>query len=181
MLKKFLDHLLSAQSSAPRHKYTDDTTMTNSVAKCLQNYDAESYQKDLAVDFVREYFKEPSRGYGGGVIDLFHKLRRSKFEDILTPAKNQFNGTGSYGNGAAMRISPVALFCYNKSEDFLIELVKKTSVVTHANVVGINGAILQALAIRQTLKMDENEEINVNDYIDKLLEKFTKIETGEDE
>lgn len=181
MLKKFLDTLHAKTSSGVRNPYTDDTAMTKSVAKCLINYDAGSFQKTLAVNFVKEYFNAPTRGYGSGVIDLFHNLKKSKFEDFLMPARRQFNGQGSFGNGAAMRVSPVALYCFNKSDEFLIDLAEKTSMVTHANVIGVNGAILQALAIHQNLKMDSREEIDINDYVDKLLEKFGKIETGQDE
>lgn len=161
--------------------YTDDTAMTKSVGKCLVTYDAGVYQKDLAVNFVKEYFFAPKRGYGAGVTDLFHKLRKSKFEDFLAPASHQFGGQGSFGNGAAMRISPVALYCLNKPEDFLIDLVTKTSVITHCNPIAINGAILQAFAVHQNLKMDPSMGIDVNKYLDELLKKFKKIEKGEDE
>jgi poly(ADP-ribose) glycohydrolase ARH3 len=154
--------------------------MTSSVAKCLVNYN-ENYQKELSINFVKEFFKSPTRGYGAGVTDLFHQLRKSKFEDVLAPASRQFGGQGSFGNGAAMRTSPVALYCVNKSEEELIDLVKKTSVVTHSNIIAINGAILQALAIRQNLKIEGNEEINVEEYVGNLLRAFEKIETGEDE
>lgn len=162
-------------------KFTDDTSMTKSVAKCLIRFDEASYQKELTVNFVKEYFNSPSRGYGAGVIELFKRLKKSKFEDIYAPASYQFNGQGSFGNGAAMRIAPVALYCVNKSEDFLIDLVKKTSVVTHANVIGVNGAILQALAIHQNLKMESKDGIDVDKYLEKLLEAFKVVEKGEDE
>lgn len=155
--------------------------MTKSVTKCLLNYDADSYQKKLAVDFVKEYFTAPSRGYGSGVQGLFQQLKKNKCEDVLQPASNQFNGQGSFGNGAAMRISPVALYCLNKPVDFLVDLVKKTSVVTHSNVVGVNGAILQAFAVQQSLKMEAKDGLDVNKYVDGLLEKFKTIEAGEDE
>lgn len=181
VLKNFLNKLQGENFKAPRLKYTDDTAMTKSVAKCLLNYDAERYQKELAVNFVKEYFVSPSRGYGDGTADLLHHLRRTKFEDVLAPASFSFNGQGSFGNGAAMRISPVALYCLNKPEEFLIDLVKKTSVVTHANVIGVNGAILLALAIVQNLKMDSSGGVDVNKYVDDLMVTFKKIETGEDE
>lgn len=155
--------------------------MTKSVGKCLLTYDAASYQKHLAVNFVKEYFISPKRGYGAGVTELFHQLKRDNFKDVVEPANCQFGGRGSYGNGAAMRVSPVALYCINKSEDFLIDLVRRTSEVTHSNVIGVNGAILQALAIHQNLKTEPNHDLDVKNYVDKLLEKFKKIETGQDE
>lgn len=117
---------------------------------------------------------------GSGVVDLFNQLKKSKFDDVLAPASRQFKGQGSFGNGSAMRVAPVALFSINKSEEFLVDLVKQTSIITHSNVIGINGAVLQALAIRQNLKM-ESKEIDFDGYIGKLLKSFEKIEKGEDE
>lgn len=130
---------------------------------------------------MKEYFESPGRGYGSGVKQIFYQLKQSKFEDFLSPATYQFGGNGSFGNGAAMRISPVSLYCLNKSEHFLIDLVKKTSVVTHSNIIGVNGAILQALAVLQNLKKDSEQAIDPLNYIDELLEKFNSIETGADE
>lgn len=75
----------------------------------------------------------------------------------------------------------MALYCIDKSEDFLIDLVKKTSVITHSNVIGENGAILQALAIHKNLKLEPNIGFDIKNYVDELLEKFKKIETGQDE
>lgn len=58
---------------------------------------------------MSEYFKEPRRGYGGSVVDIFNKLKASKLEDIWLPAREQFSGLGSFGNGAAMRVSELNL------------------------------------------------------------------------
>lgn len=179
-MKNFINKIETEKCSV-QLKYTDDSAMTKTVAKCLLNFDEASYQKLLAVNFVKEYFNSPKRGYGGSVTGVFHQLRKSKFEDFLAPANVLFNGHGSFGNGAAMRVSPVALYCVNKPEEFLIDLVKKTSVVTHSNLLGINGAILQALAIHQNLKMEASEGINVEKYMEDLMEKFKLVEKGEDE
>ena len=66
---------------------------------------------------------EPNRGYGGGVIDVFKKLRRQEgFSEPLQPAREQFDGTGSYGNGAAMRVHPVALGRHSKAISVLYSL-----------------------------------------------------------
>ena len=50
---------------------------------------------------------------------VFRKLRDNP-EDIFRPAREQHGGEGSYGNGSAMRVSPVALLC--KSEEELIKV-----------------------------------------------------------
>jgi poly(ADP-ribose) glycohydrolase ARH3 len=180
ILRNSLNKLEGEYFNSPKKSYTDDTAMTQSVARALIKFNPETYQKELAKNFVREYFNSPRRGYGSGITNIFHQLKRNEFEDISTPAMHQFGGRGSFGNGGAMRISPVSLYCVNKSEEFLIDLVKKTTEITHANVVGINGAILQALAVHKNLKMESNKEIDKITYLDELLKQFENIERGVD-
>jgi poly(ADP-ribose) glycohydrolase ARH3 len=92
--------------------------------------------------FVKEYFNEPRRGYGQQVVDIFHKLRAQKFVDPFGPAKEQFDGSGSYGNGGAMRVAPLALFCYSNYEE-LVTLVRRSAELTHTHKHGYDGTILQ--------------------------------------
>jgi ADP-ribosylglycohydrolase len=68
--------------------------------------------------FTQEYFKESSRGYGGSVATVFQTLKDSNYEDEFKPARDQFEGEGSYGNGGAMRICPAGLFAEKKNYDF---------------------------------------------------------------
>jgi len=64
--------------------------------------------------------------------------------NVKIPAKNLFDGLGSYGNGGAMRIAPVVLFSYN-NYDKLLHCVKEVTEITHAHKLGIDGAILQVI------------------------------------
>jgi poly(ADP-ribose) glycohydrolase ARH3 len=101
--------------------FTDDTAMTRVICRSLiekQGFDDEH----MAYEFSKEYFREPNRGYGEGVCDVFNKLR-DKVVDFRQPAREQFEGSGSYGNGAAMRISPIALF--SKDSSSLQEVLNK--------------------------------------------------------
>lgn len=65
--------------------------MMKSVAKFLTDKPEPDY-RFLARLFVTEFFKEPKRGYGQNIVEVFHKLRNSKFEDVYKPAKEQFMG-----------------------------------------------------------------------------------------
>ena len=51
---------------------------------------------------------------------MFTKLRFG-IDDVYQPAAEQFSGKGSFGNGSAMRVAPVALFAYQK-KDTLIQV-----------------------------------------------------------
>lgn len=62
-LKEMIEKIENETQVSVPLQYTDDSAMTKSVAKCLLNYN-ESYQMELAMNFVVEYFQNPSRGYG---------------------------------------------------------------------------------------------------------------------
>ena len=101
---------------------------------------------DLAKRFTQDYFDNPKRGYGQNVTEVFACLHIEEYQDPFGPARRQFGGTGSYGNGAAMRIAPVALFGLNLTDEKLNEMVDNCSKITHTNIKGINGAKLQSIS-----------------------------------
>ena len=92
--------------------------------------------------FVSEFYREPKRGYGANILEVFHKLKVQRFEDIWKPAKEQFDGSGSYGNGGAMRIAPVALY-FNDNYKGMLDVAQKCTELTHTHRLGVNGALLQ--------------------------------------
>jgi hypothetical protein len=96
----------------------------------------------FSLRFVKEYFGDPRRGYGEQVVEIFHKLRVQKFGDPFGPAKEQFGGAGSYANGGAMRVAPLALFCHSDYNE-LINLVEQSAKLTHTHQEGYDGTILQ--------------------------------------
>ncbi|XP_003377729.1 histone-arginine methyltransferase CARM1, partial [Trichinella spiralis] len=112
----YVEECFSIVGPKERLKYTDDTAMARVVAATLvdKNYfDA----KAMAKGFVETYFSEKcNRGYGGSISQVFKKLRDSDFDDVFLPAEFQFDAKGSYGNGGAMRVAPVALYFSNDLE-----------------------------------------------------------------
>lgn len=178
VLQRSLDKLEGPTYKAPVMQFTDDSAMTLCLAESLVEKTGLDIV-DLAKRFVKTYYKEPNRGYGPGVVTVFQKLRGNKFTDLITPAREQFNGQGSWGNGSAMRIAPVALFSYADYEK-LLEMSRESSRITHAHKVGIDGAILQAIAIRKSLLSDPKEELNTSEFIDDLITKMDKVEVDEE-
>lgn len=64
---------------------------------------------------------------------------------------------GSYGNGAAMRVSPIG--AYGRNLDEVMCLAKKTAMVTHNHPEGIKGAQATATAIYYALHGMSKTEI----------------------
>lgn len=152
--------------------YTDDSAMTRAICRSLieQNkYD----NRSMAHEFVEEFFRDRHRGYGQAVGMVFQRLRDENPEDVTLPARHQFDGQGSYGNGAAMRISPLALFSRNCTE--VQEIANKNALITHAHKSGVNGAILQAVAVFKALHL-EPPNLEPHSFIDELVEVAEKLE-----
>ncbi len=117
--------------------FTDDTVMTIATAHSILNdvdY-AQSYRM-----FGRRY---PNRGYGG-----YFRIW------LATDEAGPYN---SWGNGSAMRVSPVG-FAFDTTKEVL-QQAKKSAEVTHNHPEGIKGAQATALAIYLARNQNSRENI----------------------
>ncbi len=110
--------------------FTDDTVHTIAVADWMLNRDKGG--PGLADRLVHWSKKYPHKSYGG------------MFQDWLSGREyeGKYKPYGSYGNGSAMRVSPVVTLNGDHIED-----AKKSAEVTHSHPEGIKGAQAVALAI----------------------------------
>jgi len=122
--------------------YTDDTHMMLGVAESLianKGFIGEH----MAQTFIRNFTQEPWRGYGPGPPRVFKLIKSGEAWD---KASERFYPGGSYGNGSAMRIAPIGVFYYDEPKK-LKEVAYQSSQITHAHVLGKEGAALQAYAV----------------------------------
>ena len=127
----------------PPWPWTDDTAMALCLVETLTAHgtvDAE----DFAVRLGRRYAAEPSRGYGSGAHDVLAQL----FLGVpwATAASSLFQGQGSMGNGAAMRVAPLGAFFAQASISTVVEEAHRSAAVTHAHPDGQAGAVAVAVA-----------------------------------
>lgn len=132
-----LDFPLFSQEST----FTDDTVLTIAVADCLL------HTKEYISTFHTYGRKYVNRGYGG------------RFYDWLN--SNDPQPYNSYGNGSAMRVSPVG-FAFTTMEKTLDE-ARRSAVVTHNHPEGIKGA--QAVAAAIFLARHGTSKPEINTYI----------------
>lgn len=168
------------QSSNEPLRFTDDTAMTKSTCRSLI-FNKKLDPRHMAKEYSENYFKEPRRGYGAAVRQVFTLLRDTKYQDPFGPAATQFDGKGSFGNGAAMRCNGLALFAHknNLSDRQTLDLVENCSRITHSHIYGIHGAVLLVAAIRYVLSLDE-EALNETEFLDHLLRLMSSLEDSED-
>jgi ADP-ribosylglycohydrolase len=130
--------------------YTDDTQMALSIVSVLSEC-GEINQDKLAQSFARRY--DSSRGYGAGIGRLLTLIRDGEYWGDV--ARNLFDGQGSYGNGAAMRVAPLGAYFADDIE-MVVNETHKSAVVTHTHSEAIAGAVAVAVAAALALKLQKN-------------------------
>ena len=118
-------------------RFTDDTVLTVAVADCLLSG---SPYVDKFHGYTRAY---PDRGYGLGF-----------WRWVESGSRQPYN---SWGNGAAMRVSPVA-FVFDTLDEVLDE-AKASAEVTHDHPEGIRGAQATAAATFLARQGESKEKI----------------------
>lgn len=135
-----------------RCRFTDDSVMTAAISKAccdyIKNKDEESFKKKCV-----RYMQELGRthihaGYGGTFIYW-----------LLSDNPKPYN---SYGNGSAMRVSPVAWVAETLEE--AEKLAKLSAEVTHNHPNGIAGA--QAVAGSIWIMLNGGNKKNVKEYVE---------------
>jgi ADP-ribosylglycohydrolase len=129
------------REDVPTWRWTDDTEMAMSVASVLFDY-GEVHQDVLASRFADNF--DSTRGYGSAMLfEFLPKLQKGIHWRSL--ASSLFDGRGSYGNGAAMRVAPLGA-CYSSDIDSVKHQSHLSAEVTHSHSEGIAGAVAVAVA-----------------------------------
>ena len=122
---------------SPRSRFTDDTVLTVAVAHSILT--GVTY-KDAIKNIGKRY---PYAGYGGTFIQW-----------LLSEDGGPYN---SWGNGSAMRVSPVG-FAFN-STDEVLKQARMTAEISHNHPEGIRGAQATALTVYMARQGKNKEEI----------------------
>lgn len=122
----------------PEQTFSDDTVLTLAVAKAI--LEKRPY-RDVISELALQY---PDRGFGG----MFYREWIAKQNPV------PYN---SFGNGSAMRVSPVA-WAFNTVDDVLRE-AEATAACSHNHPLGIAAAQATALAIFLARKGQDKETI----------------------
>lgn len=146
-------------------KFTDDAVLTVAVADCLLN------SRDYASTFKEYGRKYPHAGYGG----MFIRWLQSS-------SSQPYN---SFGNGSAMRVSPIG-FVFPTIDETLRE-AEKSAAVTHNHPEGIKGAksIAAAIFMARTGKgkgrirkyIEENFQYDLSPNLDEIRPHYRFDET----
>ncbi|MGW1061725.1 ADP-ribosylglycohydrolase family protein [Micromonospora rubida] len=132
--------LAAGRLPAPPWQWTDDTEMACSVLAELAG--AGEVDRDrLALAFAHRC--EPYRGYGPGAVTILRLIRTGTPWPVA--AASAFDGQGSCGNGAAMRVGPLGAWFADSTRRAAAQ-ARASAEVTHAHPEGIAGAVAVAVA-----------------------------------
>ncbi len=125
-----------------RCRFTDDTVLTLAVARAIldRGDGGQTPYESRIREFARRY---PDAGYGGS----FYRWAAAELSEPY----------GSWGNGSAMRVSPVG-FAFDTVEEVLRE-ARRSAEITHNHPEGIKGAQAVALAVLLARGKVDKEQI----------------------
>jgi ADP-ribosylglycohydrolase len=129
-------HLLSPNRP---WRFTDDTNMALSIVAILRAR-GEIDQDCLAADFGKRY--DIRRKYGAAMHRTLWQIDEGRpWREV---AGAMFSGSGSFGNGAAMRVAPLGAYFADDLSIVAREAVL-ASEITHAHPEGIAGGVAVAI------------------------------------
>ncbi len=143
----------------PKDTFTDDTILTCAVAEwCLKYSDIKlgvNEHNYLLAKLFYNYTKRYSdKAYGNMYSTWFYQFEKTG------KVPSAYN---SYGNGSAMRVSPIA-YAFRTLEE-VEHYAKLQSCVTHNNAEGIRGAM--AIASSTKLALDGASKVDIQNYVEK--------------
>ncbi len=154
---------LSTLSEKFTRAYTDDTDMTLALAESI----VESGKVDP--DHIANKFRQScdlTRGYGMGAIKAILALRAgAAWHQVSRIAFEK----GSFGNGAAMRVSPVGLFYHHDSKGLQKAAIDQANI-THTHPLGQWGAVMQASSVGLALLQDPKRPFKKDEFLVELRE-----------
>ena len=134
-----------------RGTVTDDTHMTLALAEALAST-PDAVDLDVVADRFAARFR-PERGYGGNARVILSEIRSGiPWRDAVE--RHRLPG-GSWANGAAMRVAPVALAFLGRRDRVADAAVAQAKVTGHEHPVGTDGARLQALAVHSAVSLGD--------------------------
>ncbi|MYS80102.1 ADP-ribosylglycohydrolase family protein [Embleya scabrispora] len=123
--------------------WTDDTAMALSVLRVLHLCD-DVDQDALAAHFAASYTADPHRGYGPSMHGVLRAIHEGESWREVT--RRQFEGQGSWGNGAAMRVAPLGAWHADEDLSYVAAEAERSAETTHAHPEATAGAVAVAIA-----------------------------------
>ncbi|MEY9873621.1 ADP-ribosylglycohydrolase [Streptacidiphilus sp. MAP12-33] len=122
--------------------WTDDSAMAFVLHAHLVRH-GEVRPGELAREFAAAYERDPARGYGPSMHAVLRRITAG--EDWRAVTESQFEGQGSWGNGAAMRVAPLGAWFHDDLSAARAH-AELSALATHAHPEAVAGTVAVAVA-----------------------------------
>jgi ADP-ribosylglycohydrolase len=169
-----LAYIQKHQIPPTKWEFTDDTVMAIAVYEQIVKNQTIN-QDELALLFASNHNKDENRGYGATARRILREIGEGN--DWKSLSYGVFEGMGSMGNGASMRVSSIGAYFYDDLEK-VKELAKLSAEITHANIEAITGAIAVALATALATQVGlGNMNISPDEFIQSVVAELPESDT----
>jgi ADP-ribosylglycohydrolase len=152
---------------------TDDSIMAIGIVETLKAC-GEIDRDYLASRFAANYARNRRRGYGGMAHHILQKLYKGEDWRVVAPAV--FDGSGSYGNGGAMRVAPLGAYYADDVDKLQLQAIASAEV-THSHLEGRVGALAIALASAWAWNNRTNPQPNSQEMFAFILDRLPASDT----
>jgi len=146
--------------------FTDDTIMSIAVFEQLFK-NRTIIQSELIKHFVYNHNLDLNRGYGATARRILREIDEGENWEVVS--KRVFEGMGSMGNGASMRVGPIGAYFFDDLET-VKDLALRSAEVTHTNIEGKTGAVAVAIATALATQIRLKKAVyNPIQFIEKIV------------
>ncbi|MGW8352083.1 ADP-ribosylglycohydrolase family protein [Streptomyces wedmorensis] len=123
-------------------RWSDDTAQAVVLVRELAEGDGIVDLDRLAAGLAGAYAEDTHRGYGASMHDVLRRIGAGEpWQGVVA---GQFDGQGSWGNGAAMRVAPLGAWHADDLER-VAEQAARQSAVSHHHPEAVAGAVAVAV------------------------------------
>ncbi|MEQ8169002.1 MAG: ADP-ribosylglycohydrolase family protein [Candidatus Eremiobacterota bacterium] len=156
-------------------EYSDDTQLTLCTARSITS--AGEFEPLYFSKYEFPLFLEYARGAGGSTKSAADNLKKKKinwYNNFFTRKSGNYMVIYRDGgaNGAAMRIAPISIVCFNDREK-LIRNIWKNTIISHGHPRALFGALLHGFALSYLLK---SVYFNRTIFVDYLMKEINNLE-----
>lgn len=170
-----LQHLAEQTLPATSWEFTDDTVMAAVLCRHLLDRGGALEADALASAWAAAHALDPARGYGATARRVLRAIEAG--EDWRQVAAAVFDGMGSMGNGAAMRVGPLGAYHWQDLAK-VATLAAESAHITHAHAEGVAGAVAVAVAAAWSVQLGQGlVELSPNDYLDAVAASVPDTDT----
>ena len=142
------------------------------IIEILEEF-GEIHPERLAANFGTRFIADPQRGYGHAMHSLLPELADNP-QHWKKLAPQLFKGSGSFGNGAAMRVAPIGAF-FADDLDTVVKQAALSAMITHSHPEGIAGALAVALAAALAWR-HKSSPVDPADFLQQICERIPMSE-----